>query len=206
MKNANLRLLMSLLALAACESRNKPPPPGPAIATGLDYQDPAGDGWRLVRDPSSTTTRLVLDLVGPSGLKTRGVGFNLTAQNVKFGAFDNGLPIAGTGVYKLRRVGSIDPNEPVALMGAVKGNLLSAGIFQKDRDQGAQDSGSALCQIALVFNSAAHLTTGTAIPLQVLKAKVIPEEIGKVTDSQWLLARELKLADISIAVGTLTAL
>lgn len=207
MKNTNLRLLMSLLALAACESRNKAPPPsGPSLAVGLDYQDPAGDGWRLVRDPSSTTSRLVLDLVGPAGLKTRGVGFNLTAQNVKFGGFANGQPIADTGVYKLRRVGSIDPNEPVALAGAVKGNVLSAGIFQKDRDQGAQDSGSALCQIALVFRSGANLMTGTAIPLQVLKAQVIPEEIGKVTDSTWQLARELKLADISIAVGTLTAL
>jgi hypothetical protein len=199
-------LFIALLGLVACNSLNKPPPPGPALATGLDYQDPAGDGWRLVRDPASTTTRLLLDVVGPSGLKTRGVGFNLTASNVKFGAFDNGLPIADTGVYQLRRVGSIDPNELVALAGGVKGNLLTAGIFQKDRAQGAQDSGSALCQIALVFDARPALMSGTAIPLQMVKAKVIPEQIGQAGDSNWQLAHEMQLADISIAVGTLTAL
>jgi hypothetical protein len=200
-------LFIALLGLVACGGSKAPtPPPGPQYATGLDYQDPSGSGWRLVRDPSSTTTRLVLNLVGPSGVMTRGAGFNLTAPNVRFGAFGNGLPIADTGVYQLRRVGSVDPNEPVALNGAVKGNLLTVGIWQKDRDQGAKDSGAALAQIALVYAPQSELISGTAIPLQIVKAKVIPEQIGTVNDPVWLLTRELKLADISIAVGTLTAL
>jgi hypothetical protein len=201
-----IRLLAIAFALCACGSQQPPPPKGPAPAVGLDYQDPLASGWRLVRDPESTVQRLVLDLVGPAGLKTRGAGFNLVVQNAKFGGFDNGLPIGDTGVYQLRRKGSIDPNEPVALAGAVKGNLLTVGIWQKDRDQGAQDSGAALCKIAIVFDQNALLVSGTTIPLRIVKAKAIPEDIGKVTDPTWLLAREQKLADIEIAVGTLTAL
>ena len=202
-----IRFLPILVAICACGSSRPPATTkGPAPAVGLDYQDPVASGWRLVRDPQSTVHRLVLDLVGPAGLKTRGAGFNLVASKVKFGAFDNGLPIDDAGVYQLRRKGSIDPNEPVAMSGAVKGNMVSVGIWQKDRDQGAQDSGATLARIAIVFDASAQLTSGTSIPLDVVKAKVIPEQIGNVSDPTWLLARELKLADIQIAVGALTAL
>jgi hypothetical protein len=91
--------------------------------------------------------------------------------------------------------------------GAVKeGGLLTVGIFQKDRDQPAQDSGTTLARIAIVFDPKAQLATGTPIALLIKKARVIPEDIGKVTDDNWTLAPKLKLADIHIAVGTLTAL
>jgi hypothetical protein len=202
-----IRILSIFLAICACGSEQPPTPPkGPAPAVGLDYQDPVASGWRLVRDPSSTVQRLVLDLVGPAGLKTRGTGFNLVASKVKFGGFDNGLPIDDTGVYQLRSKGSIDPNEPIALAGAVKGSLLTVGIWQKDRDQDAQDSGAPLLRIAIVLDLTAQLKSGTNIPLQIVKAKAMPADIGKVTDPTWLLARELQLADIQIAVGSLTAL
>ncbi len=176
-----------------------------AMAEGLSYKDPASAGWRLVKDASSTSTRLVLNLVGPAGLKTRGVCFNLQAPTtVRFGTFANGLPIGDTGVYQLLSAGSADPNEPVALPGGVKeGNLLTVGIFQKDRAQGAKDSGAALCQIVLIPGD--KLRSGTPIALAIPKAKVIPEDIGSVTDELWLLNQKMKMADIRIALGTLTA-
>jgi len=176
-----------------------------AIAEGLSYKDPASTGWRLVKDASSTSTRLVLNLVGPAGLKTRGVGFNLQApSSVKFGTFSNGLPIGDTGVYQLLSASSADPNEPVALTGGVKeGNLLTVGIFQKDRAQGPKDSGSALCQIVLLPGD--KLRTNSLIALTVPKAKIIPEDIGSVTDELWLLDKKMKMADITISLGTLTA-
>jgi hypothetical protein len=159
-----------------------------------------------VRNQASTTTRLVLDLVGPAGIKTRGVGFNLKApKGLKFGAFESGLPINDTGVYKLHSAASSDQSDPIALTGGVKpGNLLTVGIFQKDRDQGAQDSGVPLCQIALVFDPGASLAQGEVLPLTVTKAKVIPEDIGAVDDDPYFLDKKLNLVDIKLAVGAVT--
>lgn len=212
----SLRTVASLLSglglalAAACGGAAPapaPPPPPPEPATGLAYADPAGTGWRLVKDATSAPNRLVLNLAGPAGAKTRGVGFNLSApETVRFRAFANGLPIQDLGVYQLHRVGSTDPSEPVALTGGVKaGNLLSAGVYQKDRDHGAQDSGAALCQIALSLDTTKAPVSGTALPLAVLKAKVIPEDIGRTSDDLWTLDQKMRMADIAIAVGTLSA-
>ena len=212
MRIRNLSLLLAsatLLLGLACGggSNSAPPAAAPAPAQALTYRDPTSTGWRLVKDTSSTSTRLVLNLVGPSGLKTRGVGLNLQAPlTVKFGAFGNGLPINDAGVYQLTATGSTDPSEPLAITGGVKkGNLLSVGIYQKDRDQSAKDSGATLCQIAILFDPAAQLAVGTSLPLSVPKAKAVPEDIGAVTDDQWTLDKKMRMADISIAVGTLTA-
>lgn len=183
------------------------PPPEAAPATGLTYTDPTGtDGWRLLKDESSTPTRLVLNLVGPAGTKTRGVGFNLQAPpRVKFGAFDSGLPIRDLGVYKLRK-NDDDLGEPVALVGGLKpGNLLTVGIYQKDRAREARDSGVALCQIAIEFDPAAQLKVGDTLGLSVVKAGAIPEDIGGATDDMWTLSRKLKLEPVSIQLGALTA-
>ncbi|HLO67772.1 MAG TPA: hypothetical protein VK188_12180 [Holophaga sp.] len=200
---------LALAGLVACTSgTDSAPPPAPVpAAMTLAYTNPASSGWRLVKDASSTPTRVVLNLVGPSGTRTRGVGFNLKAPaGARFGTFTGGLPIQDAGVYQLHAFGSTDPNEPVALAGGLKaGNLLSVGIYQKDRDQPAQDSGVALCRIAVTLDTAAGIPAGTALPLSVLKAKVIPEDIGAFTDDLWTLDRKMRMADITIATGTLTA-
>ncbi|HJV22321.1 MAG TPA: hypothetical protein VJ570_06480 [Holophagaceae bacterium] len=196
------------LALACGGSSSAPTATTRKTATGLVYTDPTGTtGWRLVKDASSTSGRIVLNLVGPTGLRTRGVGFNLQAPDtVRFGRFANGTALGDTGVYQLLSVGSADPSEPVALMGGVKaGNVLTAGIYQKDRGQSAPDSGVALCQVAIVFDSAKGLAAGDALALRVLKARVIPEDIGTTSDDLYTLDKKLTMADISIAVGSLSA-
>lgn len=214
MRTPALSLLLSGLVLGlslACGGGSHSTPATAAAplppATGLAYTDPTGSGWRLMKDASSTSGRLVLNLVGPAGLKTRGVGFNLKAPaSVKFGAFANGLAIQDSGVYQLLSSAQADPNEPIALVGGVKpGNVLTAGIFQKDRAQAAQDSAGPLCQIAIVFDATQGLYAGDKLPLQITKAKVIPEDIGAVTDSLFVLDKKMKLADISLAVGSLSA-
>src|SRR5271169_1623878 len=88
-------LLLTGLALAGC-SNSSP--------SQLDYTDPKSTGWRLVKDSTSTKTRLVLALVGPSGTTTRGVGFNLQAPGaVRWATFtSSGLPIEDTGVLELK--------------------------------------------------------------------------------------------------------
>lgn len=198
-------LLLSL-GLACGGGSSSPQAVATPAATGLTYTNPATTGWRLDRDASSTSNRLVLNLVGPSGTRTRGVGFNLKgAEGVKFGTFANGLPIEDAGVYQLLS-SALDANEPVALVGGVKsGNLLSVGIYQKGRDQGAKDSNATLCRIVLSLDAASKLTSGTALSLTVTKSKVIPEDIGATTDDAWTLDKKLRMADITVAVGTLTA-
>lgn len=200
---------LALCGLLACGGSSSTPNAAATStpASTLVYTDPVGTGWRLVKDGTSTPTRLVLNLVGPSGTLTRGVGFNLqAAPGVRFAAFPNGLAVRDTGVYKLRSAGSTDLQEPVALVGGVKpGNLLSVGIYQKDRDQAAQDSGVPLCQIALQLDEGARLEAGTSLRLNVVKARAIPQDIGRVTDDLWTLGQKMRMTDLSIAVGALSA-
>ena len=42
-------------------------------------------------------------------------------------------------------------------------------------------------------------------PLSILKAKVIPEDIGALTDGPWVLNKKMRMTDIDLAMGTLTA-
>jgi hypothetical protein len=198
-----------LAALLGCGSNALAPKPvAPAAAQGLDYQDPQGGAWRLVRNPSSTVTRLVLDLRGPPGLQTRGVGFNLKAPaGVRFGAFAGGLPVEDAGVYQLAALGSTDPDEPVALVGGVQpGNVLSVGVFQKDRGWPAQDSGVVLLRIALELDASAGLTSGTPLAVAVMKAKAIPEDIGAIGDDPYVLKNKLAMQDVAVSIGKVTAL
>jgi hypothetical protein len=204
-------LLLAALALA-CGSSPKStttnPPPAPGAAQGLDYQDPAGSGWRLVRHASSTPNRLVLELHGPAGERTRGAGLNLQGgPGVRFGAFASGLAVENGEAYALGSVDSLDPNEPVAIAGGVlPNNVLSVGVYQKDRGWPARDSGAALLRIIVQFDPSASLASGTSVALSVLKAKVIPEDIGGVNDDPYVLQNKLRMKDVPVAIGKVVAL
>jgi len=200
-------LLLSL-GLACGGSHSQPATTAAAApAKGLVYTDPAGSGWRMVKDASSTPTNLVLNLVGPTGMKTRGVGIHLQApKTVTFGTFANGLAIQDTGVYDLLSDAE-DATEPVAMVAGLKPeNVLSSGIYQKSRTKAAKDSGAALCRFSLTFDAAAGLKAGDVLPLKVLKAKVIPEDIGALTDDLRVLDQKMRMTDITVAIGSLTAL
>ncbi|HJV89476.1 MAG TPA: hypothetical protein VJ623_04150 [Holophagaceae bacterium] len=200
-------LTLALACGGGSGSSASAPAPTATTATGLAYVDPTSGDWRLMKDAASTPNRLILNLVGPAGFKSRGVGFNLVAPaGVKFKTFDNGLPINDLNVYELRAVGSHDPVEPLALTGGLlPGNKLSVGVYQKDRDRSAKDSGVPLCQIALALDTTQTLTSGTPFQLSIPKAKAIPEDIGLLTDPLPVLAQKMKMVDISISVGTLSA-
>lgn len=176
-------------------------------ASSLEYTDPqASSGWRLVRDPSSTASRLVLGLVGPAGTLTRGVGVNLKApKGVRFAAFDGGLAVEDGGVYELR---SLDDGaaEPLAMAAGLKeGNVLSAGVFQKDRRRSAKDSGATLLRVALELDPSTRPAAGASLALAVLRAAAIPEDIGQASDQPGALAGKLALTELDVAVGALVA-
>ncbi len=212
-------LLLSLTLACGGGSHTTPAPVPAAAATGLTYTDPTGTGWRLVKDVHSTPTRLLLNLVGPAGLNTRGAGFNLQASlAVRFGDFtESGFPIKDMGVYELWNTspwpgdGSVavgsDPLEPRLIAGGVKaGNLLTVGIFQKDRRATAKDSGHPLCQIALEFNGTSDLKVGDALPLSITKSKFMAEDIGAFAISPTLeMVQKANLVGMTISLGVLRA-
>jgi hypothetical protein len=192
--------LVASLLMAGCSSSTSP-------TSTLDYTDPQSTGWRLVKDTSSTPTRLVLALVGPSGTTTRGVGFNLQAPPaLRWSTFTGGLPIQDTGVFELKN-STPDPSlpltaeDPILIDGGVMdGNVLTVGIFQKDRRYTAKDAGAPLLRIAI------ELIPGTVsgpIPLVLKKAKMLPGDIGAYTDSQLSIIQKSVLNPIVIALGTI---
>jgi hypothetical protein len=187
----------------------------------ISYQDPTGTGWRLVRDASSTSTRIVLDLVGPAGVSTRGVGFNLQrGTNLQFGAFTGGGYAHDTGVFELKGSNSnFEPYagtdaDPVLFVAAPlpPGNVLTAGIFQKDRTYVAKDAAQPLVQVAVELAPgspgipADAARQAAAYGLAVIKARMIPSDIGA---PDFILTAEAiakaKMQDITIDVGTITA-
>ena len=211
-------LLVTLVAglTLACGGGSGSRTPAQVPAQRLVYTDPTGSGWRLVQDAASTRTRLLLDLVGPSGTLSRGAGFNLQASSgVHFGTFaSSGDPIHDTGVDALLSKYPPYDLEPKLLAGGVKpGNILTVGIFQKDRRMSAKDSGTALCQIALELDPAVSVASGSNLTLSVLKARIIPGDIGGssafpkwASDAEYYDAQSKAHAvPISISVGTLAA-
>jgi len=100
------------------------PPPAPS----LSYTDPpSSGGYRLVKDAASTPSKLVLNLMGPSGQSGKGIGFTFSLDanalawakvaesDVEF--VQNGIFPLGTGTQVLKSL--------------VTGGDLLGAVFQK---------------------------------------------------------------------------
>ena len=213
-------LAAAMLLLVACGgAKVGPGPQGAPTSTGLAYQDPAGAGWRLVRNAASSGTHVILDVVGPTATKGRGIGFNLLSDGtVKFARLGAAGYIADTGVFKLQSTFANYPVEPTLVAGGLKldGTLLTVGIFQKDRYWPAVAVDVPVAQIAIDFDpvKTAALAPGTVISLKITKAKAIPEDIGapppdpSAANADWsgvVNAYASSLVPVTVAVGTLTA-
>jgi len=84
------------------------------------------------------------------------------------------------------------------------GRLLSAGLFQKDRRRPAQNLSQPLLQIAIELDAAAAANhrPGEAIPLQVVRARAIPEDIGSLS-SGYSVIMSYTINEVPVAVGAL---
>lgn len=223
MKKTVLASLCLSALLSACggsgNSSVTVPSNSPVPAVALNYTDPVNTtDWRLVKDASSTSTRIVLNLVGPANVTVRGVGFNLSkGQCINFGTFPTGAYAIDTQVFELK---GANPNfesfagtaaDPVLFVSAPlkSGDILSTGIFQKDRTYLPKAVTSPLVQVAIDLTKVngvvpASCSVGTTVGLSVVKAKIIPADIAGM-DFQLTaeVINKAKMADISIAVGNL---
>jgi hypothetical protein len=197
---AAVLLVTLVVACGGCSGGSNtatPPPPvatPPPAAQGVSYTNPVSTSWRLVKDPASTATHLVLNLVGPAGTSGRGVALTVQADAsmMTWGKLD-GLYIRDGHVFDLA-FDPTDPNEPHLLVGGVHGNDLLVGIFQKDSRASAKDLGTTLYSIAIDFKSGTSLKAGDVIPLSVTKSRMLPTDLSLG-----------KLEDISVAIGSLKA-
>jgi hypothetical protein len=213
-------LCLAVLGLSCACGGTAAAPPAPKLATGLVYTDPQSVGWRLVQDASSTPALLVLNLVGPSGQKGRGVGFNLRSDgSVKFAKFASGAYLHDLGVFHLTNkhgavsvvTGAAVTSDVGLSAGGVKdgGRLLTTGSFQKDRRWPAVDLGQPLYQVAIAFDDSKGLTAGAAIPLTLVRARSLPEAIGDNPDDPnanrgtWVY--DYRIDEVLVSVGTLSA-
>ena len=229
--NTKLLLSFALTAtLAACGggSGDSTPPATPvapvapkAAPTSLSYTDPTSSGWRLVKDASSTPTRLVLDLVGPAGTQTRGVGFNLKrGMGLAFATFANGAYAADTGVFQLKGTNTNFESyagtdaDPVLFVSAPlkSGDVLSTGIFQKDRTNVPKDSAAPLVQVAVTLADFTKVDFATAsasadpFGLHVVKARIVPADIGGMNFALSIdVLKKARMIDIAVDAGTFTA-
>jgi hypothetical protein len=228
----NASVLVLMTALAACGGSDggtpapAPTPAGPTNnlvpgATKLSYTDPTGTGWRLVKDASSTDARLVLDLVGPADSTSRGVGFNLLkGAGLSFSKFPSGAYALDTGVFQLRGTNTNFESyagtaaDPLLFVSAPLkgGDVLSTGLFQKDRTNTPKALTAPLVQVAVTLADVATIDPGKLpvgghpYSLGVPKARMIPADIGGMdfTLSVDTIAKA-KMVDIAVAVGTVTA-
>ncbi len=225
----NSKRLLSFLftaTLAGCGGGSSappaaPPPPPVVAPTHLSYTDPTSSGWRLVKDASSTDTRIVLNLVGPASTQTRGVGFNLKkGMGLSFSKFPSGAYALDTHVFQLMGTNSNfesfagTPADPVLFVSAPlkSGDVLSTGIFQKDRTNGPKDSTAPLVQVAVTLadftkvDLAGVNASADAYVLHVTKARIVPADIGGLDFNLTAdVIAKAKMLDIAIDTGTLTA-
>lgn len=189
--------LPSLLVLLGCGGSEAPsnsnPGPSQPSQTSIQYSNPTSSGWRLIQNTQNSQAGLLaLDLVGPSDVKVRGVGFTLRTETatLTFAKYGDGQYLKDPGVFKLY---SLDPQEAVLRVGGVEGDRFLVGIFQKDPLEPAKSCNAPVVQCQLQLKQG--VKKDWPVSLEVLKAMVLPEDISSET---------AHLESIQIAIGQIT--
>ena len=151
-------------------------PSQPAKAVGLVYTDPAGGDFRLVRDASSTSTKLILRLVGPAASAGRGVAFTFSVDP----ALVDLVKVADADAeYVQNGEAFVLGDAPRVLKGIKQNGTLHVTVSQKGPGA-ARGLDAALLRVAVQFKAAAGLGVGTAIPLSVTEGQYLPADGGPV--------------------------
>jgi len=143
----------------------------PAQASTLGYTDPSSGSYRLIRNASlSTSTHLVLDLVGPASGTGSGIAVSLSAGSEVAWSNVNSSDAAGTYVANGTQfsLGSA----PTILKAQVSGQTLVATVAEKGYATAKSLNGS-LMRVALDLRTGLGTLSGAVVTLQVGSCRVL---------------------------------
>lgn len=166
-------------------------PPPKTVADRLDYTNPTGASFMLVKDTTlSTSSHLVLNLLGPAGTSATGVGFILSADTTKVTwakPAGSDTVLAHSGLFDLGTA------SPQLMVGKNTGDQLQVAFYQKGTTKPAVTftAGSILASVSLDLKGS--IPVGTVVSISAVS--------GKAVLSQGSAAPQA----ITIATGTLVA-
>jgi phosphatidate phosphatase APP1 len=104
--------------------------------------------------------------------------------------------------------------DPVLFVSAPlkSGDVLSTGIFQKDRTNVPKDSAAPLVQVAVTLGDFSKLSVDTVnastdpYGLHVVKARIVPADIGGMNFTLTTdVIKKAKMLDVTVDAGAITA-
>ena len=134
-----------LAGLAACSGGSNASTATSGTATTLSYTAPVSRGYRLVQNAASTSTHLVLDLVGADGAQAQGVTFNISCDGAK-AAWS--APIAGAGLVMNGKAFNLGTGVPLMKILATPSDVQAA-LYQKAGTPAASLQDQVLLTVAL---------------------------------------------------------
>jgi hypothetical protein len=174
--NFPIRLTTSTLAAIGLSSllscggggggSSTPPQPNKTIADTLVYTDPSTGNYKLVRDSSSTSSKLVMNVTGPSGVTGHGLALilNISGTTASW-ATVSGSAYVQNGPFNL---GS-GPQIQVGKMGA--NGQLQIALFQKQNSASAVSLNQNLAKISLALGN--NVPVNTPITVSLSKGNVL---------------------------------
>jgi hypothetical protein len=158
--------LSSLLSCGGGGGSGTTPPPGKTLADTLTYTDPSTGSYKLVRDPSSTSGKLVLSVTGPSGATGHGLAMilNISGTSASWVAV-SGSAYVQNGPFNL---GS-GPQLQVGKTGA--NGQLQVALFQKQNSATAVSLNQNLAKISLTLGN--NVPINTPITVSLSKGNVL---------------------------------
>jgi len=161
---------LSLALLLACGGGGSTPPPPPTpTATGLAYTDPTSGSYQRKKNTTlSTTTHLVLDVVGVGAPSGAAIAFTLSTDTAR----TSWVKVSGTDAEYVQN-GTVLTlgTAPLALKGKVSGATLQGAVGLKGT-AGSVSLNGVLARVALDLKAGAPLGTATltAPKAQILQA------------------------------------
>lgn len=172
---------ISLALLLACGGGGSapstpPPPPPPTTATGLAYTDPTSGTYQIKKNTAlSTSTHLVLDIVGVGAPSGAALAFTLSTDTTR----SSWAKVDATDVEYVQNGAVLTLGAaPQAIKGKVAGSVLQGIVGQKGT-VGSVSLNGVLARVALDFKTGAPL--GAASPsLSATKAQILQSD-GTIT-------------------------